>query len=356
MSWITAYDRERRARGGRRIGLVALVAAALAVAAALLSLVVRPPASGRLAVEVEPVPLDPSRPSRAAVGGLSYLGGLWLRSADSRFGGLSDIRVSEDGERLYAVSDCGRGFTARLGYDAGGRLVGLSDPRLVDLTGPDGGPLTVEEIDAESLVRGRATLEVGFEGRPRIFRYRLDPAFAGPAQPMPKPAAVDACGENEGLETMANLGGGRRLLICEGKRGASDTVPAWVGQDGQWTERQYPLLFEGGLAAEPFRPTGASALPGGDVLVVERRYPPMGARVVRLSRAGLQGEGPLRPREVARLEAPLTLDNYEGIDARVDAMGRTLVYLLSDDNNCGKPAVYGPERQRTLLVMFALEE
>jgi len=38
------------------------------------------------------------------------------------------------------VSDCGRGFTASLSYDAEGRLVGLDDARLVDLAGPTGGP------------------------------------------------------------------------------------------------------------------------------------------------------------------------------------------------------------------------
>ena len=345
-----------RARGGRRIAFLAVAAAALAVAAALASLFDRPPVGDSVSLEVEAVPLDPGQPSRTTVGGIRYRGGLWLRSADPRFGGLSDLRVGADGRRLYAVSDCGRGFTAMLGYDAGGRLVELSDPRMVDLTGPDGGPLSVEEIDAESLCRAGATLEVGFEGRPRVWSYRLDPAFAGPARLMPAPAAVSTCGQNASLEAMAALGDGRRLLVCEGRRGASDTVPAWIGKAGQWIERPYPLLFEGGWAGEPFRPTSACVLPGGDVLVLERRYPPLGARVVRLTRSSLEDAGPLEPREVARLEAPLTLDNYEGIDARRDVAGRTLVYLLSDDNNCSKPAVHGPERQRTLLLLFALEE
>jgi hypothetical protein len=338
------------------MGLLALAASALAVSAALSPLLRPRPAGDSLAVEVVAVPLDPSLPSRATVGALQYRGGLWLRSHDSRFGGLSDLRLSAGGERLYGVSDCGRGFTARLDYDAGRRLVGLSDPRLVDLTGPGGGPLAPQEIDAESLVMGRATLEVGFEGRPRILSYRLDPAFAGPGRPMPVPSAAYACGENEGLETMADLGGGRRLLVCEGRRGASDTVPAWIGRGGNWIERPYPLLFEGGWGGEPFRPTGASVLPEGDVLVLERRYPPLGARLVRLSRADLDGSGPLQPHEIARLQAPLTLDNFEGIDSRRDGSGGTLVYLLSDDNNCGKAAVYGPGRQRTLLLMFALQE
>jgi hypothetical protein len=150
----------------------------------------------------------------------------------------------------------------------------------------------------------------------------------------------------------------RRLAICEGRRGRSLDVPAWIGGRGDWTERSYPLQFEG-LLGEPFRPTSATVLPDGDVLVLERRFPPLAARVMRLARAELEAKsGPLRPREIARLEPPLTVDNMEGIDARRDETGRTLVYLVSDDNNCAKVpgGPRGTGLQRTLLMQFALDE
>jgi hypothetical protein len=345
-----------RSRRGRATLLFALAASALAVAVTWTAFGARRPAGGAVQVEVRPVPLDPADPARTSVGELVYRGGLWLVSHDTRFGGLSDLRVSGDGRTVYAVSDCGRGFTAKLSYDAAGRLAGLSDAQLVDLTSPDGRVLAGADIDSESLVREGAFLDVGFEGRPRVLRYRLDPPFTGPPRLMPIPAGVSACGENEGLETMTALGDGRRLLVCEGRRAASETVPAWIGEDGHWVGRSYPLLFEGGWAGEPFRPTSASLLPGGDVLVAERRYPPLGVRIVRLTRANLEGNGPLQPHQIARFEMPLTFDNFEGIDARQDGTGVTLVYLVSDDNNCGKPILYGPERQRTLLLMFALSD
>jgi hypothetical protein len=165
---------------------------------------------------------------------------------------------------------------------------------------------------------------------------------------------VALCARNGGLEAMADLGGGRRFLVCEARRGASATVPAWTGRGDSWREREYALAFEGGWAGEPFRPTGAALLPGGDLLVLERRFPPIGARLARLPRANLDGTGVLAPREIARFEAPLTLDNFEGLDARRDASGRTVIYVLSDDNNCAKNA-RTPALQRTLLMMFALE-
>ena len=348
------YHERMPDRAGRMLVLLALVAAALAVAVVFSSLASVPAAAGALALDVVPVPLDDADPSRDRVGALRYLGGLWLRSNDPRFGGLSDLRVSPGGARLFAVSDCGQGFTASLSYDASGRLGGVRDARLVALAGRDERGPTLGGSDAESLVVGDG-LEVGFEGRrARILAYRAEPPFAGPARPLPFPKDVGQCGSNGGIEAMADVGDGRRFVVCEKRRTASSTVPAWVGRGEAWTGRDYTLVFEGGWAGEPFRPTGAALLPDGDLLVLERRFPPIGVRLARVPRADLDGTGPLVPHEVARFEAPLTLDNFEGVEARLDASGRTLVYLLSDDNNCAKNAG-APALQRTLLLMFALE-
>jgi hypothetical protein len=343
------------ARTGRVLALLTLAVAALAVAAAFLSVGSVPAPDGAVSLDVTPVPLDPNDPTLDAVGSLRYLGGLWLRSRDPRFGGLSDLRVSRDGARLFAVSDCGHGLTAALAYDESGRLAGMADVRLVALTAPGGGPPSLDDEDAESLVLADG-LEVGFEGHPRVLEYAAEPPFAGPARSLPMPLGVAAaCGRNQGIEAMAALEDGQRLFVCEGRRHASGTVPAWIGRGGQWTEREYPLAFNGGWAGEPFRPVGAAFLPGGDVLVLERRFPPIAARLVRLSRADLEGPSLLSPCEIARLEAPLTLDNFEGVEARQDAAGRTLVYLVTDDNNCAKPGARGSPLQRTLVLMFALE-
>ncbi len=349
--------RHRLSGTGRWRALACLVVAPLAVAAALSGLSTRPRPGAPLSVAASAVPLDPRDPVRDRLGALRYRGGLWLRSDDPRFGGLSDLRVSADGRALRAVSDCGRGFTARLSYGSDGRLQGLSDPRMIDLVGPDGRALALGDGDAESLVVRGDSLEVGFEGRPRVWAYDLDPPFAGPARPLCLPAGLAGCGWNGGIETMAMVDQSRRLLVCETRRSPSLDVPAWIGGADAWRERSYPLVFRGGWADEPFRPTGATLLPGGDVLVVERRFPPIGTRLVRLGRADLDGEGPLHPMQIALLEAPLTDDNFEGIEARQDETGRTLVYLISDDNNCAKlpGAGHGSSPQRTLLLMFSLE-
>ncbi len=341
--------------GGHLSALLSGGAVVLAGLAALTATADAPPVTGALQVEVTPVPLDPGDPSRTQVGPMRFMGGLWLRAEDPRFGGLSDLRVSADGERLVAVSDCGNGLTARLSYDAAGRLAGLGEPQLVALTSSTGSALAADDVDAESLVAAPGGgLEVGFEGRGRIEEYGV--GFAGPARPLGAPAGLAECARNGGIELMADAGDGKRLVVCEERRTASLAVPAWVGRGESWEERAYPLRFDGGWAGEPFRPTAAARLPNGDLLVVERRFPPLAARIVLLEREALAGHGPLEPREIARLEPPLTLDNFEGLEVRRDSEGRTLVYLLSDDNNCVKTG--GVARrgvQRTLLLLFVLE-
>lgn len=343
----------RSPSAGLRLAVVVAAIVSLAVAAAI-GLERERPIERGLAVRVERVPLDAMDPARDRVGSLLYRGGLWLTSSDPRFGGLSDLRVSADGRRLLAVSDCGRGFSATLAYDAEGRLADIEEPRLIDLLGFDGRPFRPGSGDAESLTVTATALEVGFEGKNRILAYRREPPFGGPPRRVPTPRGLARCGTNGGIEAMALLDD-QRLLICEALRAPSREVPAWSGGPAGWIERAYPLLFSGGWGGEPFRPTAATQLPAGDVLVLERRFPPVGARIVRITREVLGQPGPLQGDEIARFESPLTLDNLEGIEVRQVGEG-TLVYLLSDDNGCGKGGSSGLRSglQRTLLLMFAL--
>ena len=52
-------------------------------------------------------------------------------------------------------------------------------------------------------------------------------------------------------------------------------------------------------------------------------------------------------RELARLQPPFIEENFEGLDVRRDRKGRTLVYVISDDNFFSL--------QKTILLLFALE-
>ena len=270
---------------GRALVLLALVAVGPRRRRRVL-LVALPRAARRDAsvlVEVGAGAARPCRPGPDVRRVAPVRGGLWLRSADPRFGGLSDLRVSPDGARLLAVSDCGSGFSASLTYDPDGRLAGLADARLVAL----GSGRRGDGRDRRREPRGgEEGLEVGFEGARRRAGLRARPALRRPASPAPEPSRPRACGWNGGLETMTATADGRRLLVCEARRGRLEhRCPPGSAAATTWTAREYPLALRrrlDGRAVPAHRRAPCSRT--GDLLVVERRFPPVGVRVVRLSR------------------------------------------------------------------------
>ena len=77
------------------------------------------------------------------------------------------------------------------------------------------------------------------------------------------------------------------------RRGAARRTPCRPGSGRARTGRRASTRSrsKAGWAGEPFRPTGAALLPDGDLLVLERRFPPIGARLVRLLPGEPRGRG-----------------------------------------------------------------
>ena len=327
--------------------LAGLVLAALAAVALAM-----PAGAEPLRLRATPVPLDPDDAARDRVGPLRWLGGLELAAADRRFGGLSGLLIDADGAALTAVSDQGGWLRARLRYAPDGWLDGVGPATLGRLLGPDGEALTDKHsADAESLAAlPDGSLAVAFERRHRVWLYPpgdgpldslLDSPLAGRPRPLPAPPGIDAAPGNSGMEAVAALDDGALLAVLEGGKTA-DRSAAYLWRSGAWSRLSY---------AHPvgFRPTGATRLPDGDLLILERRFDILDGVAIRLARVAARDIRPgaaLEGREVARLRWPLTLDNMEGIAARRDAVGRTLLYLISDDNFSAA--------QRTLLLLFEL--
>lgn len=281
------------------------------------------------------------------LGPLEFRGGLALRALDDSFGGLSGLEISDGGDRLTAVSDKGSWFTATLSYDAAGRLDGIAEGAITPMLGLDGDPiLGTRKGDAESLrYDGHGGYLVGFEQQHRLWRY---PAASSLDDAMPTeismPPSLRHAPNNGGLEAVASLPDGRIVAVTEEFRRDAGHVFGWVVDDGTFKTFHYPV-------DEDFRPTDMAALPEGRMLVLERRYvPPLDLSVrLRTFRIESLDESRIpRPRLLAELSWPLNIDNFEGLAVRTDAEGKTLVYLLSDDNfNL---------MQRTLLMMFVLED
>ena len=291
-------------------------------------------------VSATPLPLNAEDPTDTRVGGLIYRGGLALASDNPDFGGFSALGVSGDGERMIALSDRGRRLSARLVVDEAGNLAGLRDADLATMAGLDGRPLADKsESDAEAMSPGvDGEIIVAFERQHRLWRY--PPAQIAPLA-MSHPDELENLPANSGIEALTLLDDGSLLAVAEGESGRRESL-AWVSDRHGWSVMTYART--GG-----FRVTGAATLPGGDVVVLERRYTARGgsaARIKRVSAASIEPGAALSGETIAELREPLNLDNFEGIEARPDGAGATLLYIISDDNFSAD--------QRTLLMMFEL--
>ena len=304
------------------------------------------PRAEPVSLTVRPVALNPRDPTQATVGSLTYRGGIAIASPDGRFGGLSGLVVTPSGD-LISVSDRGFWLIARLVLDERGYLVGVTDGEMGRLAGPGGLPVGRRQQDAEEIaLLPDGTAIVSFEHDHRLWRYH--PAaipFQGKVEPVVPPAGIERLPPNGGIEALAHLSDGRLLALVEGLSAPDGGRLGWVrAPSGAWDALSY-------LPAPDFLPSGAAGLANGDVLVLERRFiDPFTyeARLTRVPGGEITSGARLSGREVARLAAPLTLDNYEGLAVRPGPGGETLVYLISDDN-------YLPI-QRTLLLQFVLRE
>ena len=295
-------------------------------------------------ITARPVMLDPRDPAADRVGQLAYRGGVSLTANDARFGGWSDVDISDDGMRLTAISDRGFWFEAVVEYDEKGGLAQLKEGRLGYLLNLGGRRQPGLIGDAEGLARAPdGSFFVSYERRPRIWLYpAADPPFSAPPRVVPQPPGASAMPENGGIEALVRLPGGRLLALSEELKTEGGAHVGWVGDGRSWSRVTYE-------AGTDFKPTGAARLPDGDVLVLERRFTRMtvpAARIVRVRAEALRPGAHIVGKEIALIEPPLTFDNFEGISVRQGSGGETLIFLLSDDNYFFL--------QRTLLLMFEL--
>jgi hypothetical protein len=188
---------------------------------------------------------------------------------------------------------------------------------------------------------------VSLESTATILAFRGAPPFAAKPRAIAFPADVAAAPENERGEALAVVPPGRPdagaiVIFAENPAAGSDAIRGAIEAGEGW--KPLTLAASGGFAV-----TDAAFLPGGDLLVLERRFgigSGIGMRIRRIPAAavapGARLDGPVL------IEADLgeEIDNMEAIAVDHDAAGGTIVTLMSDDNRW--------LLQRTLLLRFRL--
>jgi hypothetical protein len=296
-----------------------------------------PPGPAVATLGFEPVSLDESAPARRRIGGLGFLGGWALTSDSSRFGGLSSLHI--EGNAVTALSDGGTLFRFALPDGRG------SEPLRIDPLGAGPGPATRKSNrDTESMVVLGPWLWAGFEKHNMIWRYRRSDLGASASA---RPALMREWRANSGAEGMTRLGDGRFLVFCEGPSNNAPLSDA-ILFDGDPADPRTPATLLHYRRVPGYRVSDATALPDGRLLILNRRFEWLEGFSLAVTIADGRALRPgaiIERREIARLQAPLTVDNMEGVSVTVEN-GRTIVWLVSDDN-------FFP-LQRTLLLKFVL--
>lgn len=307
----------------------------------------------RIAIGHRTVSLHPENFDLSQAGALEFRGGIEIVSTDKRLGGLSALHIGGGGAQMTAISDAGFWFTARLRHDSRGWLTGIADGVVGRLIDPAGKPLLNKPLaDAEAMAPMAGGFAVAFEHRHRLWFYPdADAPFAARPLPLMPPPGISRARANSGIEALARLADGRLFAIAEGLEAGAATYRAWIGPSipaaGERSESWQSLAY---ASVGRFRPVGAATLPSGDVVVLERRFTWVGgiaSRLVRVAAADIVPGARLAGIELAVLDRPLTMENFEGIAAVPGAKGEVLLYLISDDNY--------HSLQRTLLFLFALK-
>jgi hypothetical protein len=327
-----------------------------------------------IAVEAVAIPhFEKAQPEVTRFGRLEWRGGLVLTSPSTFFGGWSGLAIDAAGDRILGISDTGVWMTGRLSYD-GSRPMGIVSARLGALRGYDGKPLRWgRDKDPEGVALLTGTLERGevlisFERNHRIVRYPVTAESVGPpTAALELPAETRLLESNKGLEAICMLQSGpatgsvvtfaERFPGRDGRHAGWMRPPLTVGHVpgskpavAAWKKVSVQIL-------EGYDITDCAGAPDGGLFLLERRFrvsygdPLTGAkmRIRQISQSDLLTGTTIVGETLIEANGRHEIDNMEGLAVHTDALGRTILTLISDDN-------FNSYLQQTVLLQFAVAD
>jgi hypothetical protein len=217
-----------------------------------------------------------------------------LTSPHRDFGGISAIRMDRDGARFLAVTDKANWLRARILYE-GGAPAGIADAEMAPILGPDGRPLASRRwYDAEAVAEDGGTVYVGVERVHQIVRFDYGRhGLSARGQPIALPPLIKTLPGNQGIEGLVVVPrglplGGALLAISERGLDAAGNILGWI--IGGSSPGEFAVTRR-----DDFDITDAAMSPGGDLLVLERRFSLLRGPAMRVRRIPLAESGPASP-------------------------------------------------------------
>lgn len=269
-------------------------------------------------------------------GALEFIGGIEMTSANPLFGALSAIRFLPDGQSFVAVMDTGHWVKGAVIRDVAGGLEGLTDLTVTSITDANGeAQLEKWRVDSEGLALREGQAIVSFEQSPRIEVYPY-PGFAEakPVGQMALPFPVEELRSNGGIETIAiapkdGALRGAAVIVSERSVDRSDNLFAGILEG--------PM--KGAFAvvrADPYAVTDGAFLPGGDLLLLERRFnfaSGLGMRIRRIAGADIRPGAVVDGDVMLEADMGYQIDNMEALDVIALPDGEIRIVVVSDDNH-----------------------
>lgn len=276
-------------------------------------------------------------PSRRDFGPMTFLGGLELRGDLPEFGGMSGAVIEPDGKSFIAISDHAHWITGRFTADADEKLTGLDSVRLASMMAPNGRRMkSTRFFDTEGLTRVGNRLYVSVERIHQIVRFDLGPHGPGGRGVVTAvPEGMRQLTSNQGVEALGQMPRGSRaagalIAIAEHAPKGSETenAPGWL--IGGALPGAFTVKRDGA-----FDVTDLGFLPGGDMLILERRFSPLWGVAFRIRRIALANILPgavLDGPTLIEANMAYQVDNMEAMMIHRAADGRTIITLISDNN------------------------
>jgi hypothetical protein len=241
---------------------------------------------------------------------------------DENFGGFSSLEMDDQGQGFISTSDHGYFLSGKIKRQ-NGKIVSVSDQKLVPINNPKGALVDKLNGDAEGIAIGpNGKIFVSFERNHRVWSYAETHSAA---YELPKHTDFKALQFNSSIEALAIDKNGWLYAVPERSGKMNRPFPIYRFNGTRWDKR-LSIPRRG-----TFLVTGGDIGPDGKFYLLERNYfLPIGfasrVRSFGITKPGLIDE------QVVLLTNYGVHDNLEGISVWQDDKKHIRITLISDDN------------------------